>query len=400
MPGVSIVERSGFPIHLVSLFVVITLVVLFIGFVLLLLRGSRRLRMKIALLTCSLLLTTGCCELMLRLLTVYPVHGNSNVIAHGELGYVLDPALPDVDDNGFRNSAVTTAVQLVAIGDSHTQGFNVESQNSWPVQLGRMLNRTVYNFGIGGYGPLHYERLIHRALTMQPELIVVGLFLPNDLSDTVDGIHPRLAEPPPGRNVAYWLRDRTALGSMLWQIIQRSRLNSTSGITVDNLQTPTFLDARAISSMKNGLDLSRPEIAAAFDRTLQIIRDADTSCRNQNCRLFVLIIPSKERVYSKTLESSLSSLPSSDQLVLYRTMVEREQQVTAMFTSQLTESRIAWADVSDALSEQLNKTPHIYPSWSDGHPLEAGYREYAQFVARALISFDDVGVVGSVHRTE
>ena len=100
-----------------------------------------------------LLLSEG----LLRVLTPYPVNLQSNMVPHLQLGYVLDPEMADVDVNGFRNAEVPQEVDIVTIGDSHTQGFNVTSDQSWPGQLARQLNQSVYNMGVGGYGPLQYK---------------------------------------------------------------------------------------------------------------------------------------------------------------------------------------------------------------------------------------------------
>ena len=55
----------------------------------------------------------------------------------------------------------------------------------------RRLNRSVYNVGVGGYGPLQYEILVTNALKMQPQQIVVGMYAGNDLGDVARGIQRR-----------------------------------------------------------------------------------------------------------------------------------------------------------------------------------------------------------------
>ena len=45
-----------------------------------------------------------------------------------------------------------------------------------------MTSKIVYNFGMGGYGPLQYYYLSNRALETSPTNIIIGLYLPNDLA--------------------------------------------------------------------------------------------------------------------------------------------------------------------------------------------------------------------------
>ncbi len=71
----------------------------------------------------------------------------------------------------------------MAIGDSHTYGYNVERQDSWPALVARHKQLSVYVYSNGGYGILHYRWLFDQALTRKPKYVVVGLYLANDLED-------------------------------------------------------------------------------------------------------------------------------------------------------------------------------------------------------------------------
>jgi len=97
----------------------------------------------------------------------------------------MNPSLKDIDSNGFRNKNKKEAKKfdIVTLGDSHTFGYNVSSEESWPQQLAHMANKSVYNFGIGGYGILQYYRLFDEAIKLKPKHIILGLFLENDLND-------------------------------------------------------------------------------------------------------------------------------------------------------------------------------------------------------------------------
>lgn len=374
----AVMAVSGHPIAIATAFAIAICasLILWVTF-----RRSRAATIRIAMLVCSLTFSVVACELLLRVFTVYPVNGNSNVVADVELGFRMDPALPDADENGFRNPVVRTDAQIVAIGDSHTQGFNVESADAWPMQLGRNLNKTVYNFGTGGYGPQHYEKLVPRALSMNPEAVIVAVYLPNDLSDIREGIRPRLAEPWRADNAAYILRDRTAVGSLVWQTARRLRLDCPAGIEVAHPLNPTFLDNRSLIAGTAAMDLQRPTTEAAFRATLAILKSAADKCRRQQCRFVVLLIPSKERVYESAVLTRTGARSSE-----YTRMVQSEREVTSLLVRMLAESRIEYADVTERLVKSINVEPDVYPDTGDGHPLRSGYQVYAESVGELLES--------------
>lgn len=369
---------SGHPIVMATAFAIGVCAgfVLWVSF-----RGSSTATIRLAVLISSMTFSVAVCELLLRVFTMYPVHGNSNVVVDVELGFRMDPALPDADANGFRNPVVRTEAQIVAIGDSHTQGFNVESADAWPMQLGRKLDKTAYNFGTGGYGPLHYERLLSRALAMHPEVVAVGIYLPNDLSDVVEGIHPRMAEPWRARNTGYMLRDRTAIGSLLWQTARQLRLDSPSGIDVAHRLNPTFLSDRGHASGAAGMDLRRPEIAAAFQLLVEFLKRAREQCRNADCHLVILLIPSRERVYETIVRSRNQPPPTA-----FAAMVSREREVTSQLAGLLQEFRIDYADATPGLVNAIDHDEDVYPATSDGHPLRTGYKVYADAVCEVIQS--------------
>lgn len=130
----------------------------------------------------SLLISLLILEVGLRTFTVFPIHGKKNQKPHPMLGYTFDPSLSDVDINGFRNKDANGPHEIVALGDSHTQGVNVIWNDSWPYQLGKLLNKSVYNYAIGGYGIFHYPFLADAAFSHHQKYVILGLFAENDIN--------------------------------------------------------------------------------------------------------------------------------------------------------------------------------------------------------------------------
>src|SRR5437762_10854908 len=106
-------------------------------------------------------------------------------------GVINDPVLvaryapnaPGHDARGFRNAQALSKAEVVAIGDSQTWGVNVLPADAWPQQLGRRSGLSVYNMGVGSYGPDQYLILTDQALQLSPKTIVIGLYPGNDLYD-------------------------------------------------------------------------------------------------------------------------------------------------------------------------------------------------------------------------
>jgi len=78
--------------------------------------------------------------------------------------------------------------RILMIGDSFTVGANVEQEDAYPQQLERLLNDTsearveVVNSGVGGWSPFQYaEYLNHYGAEFEPDLVVVGVFVGNDI---------------------------------------------------------------------------------------------------------------------------------------------------------------------------------------------------------------------------
>jgi len=102
---------------------------------------------SVALCCLSVVLAALTAEGALRAFTVFPIHSASaNKVDEPKLDYTVNPELAGIDSSGFRNPTVLRTAEIVAIGDSHTFGYNVSSEDDWPTQLADMTGRTVYNF--------------------------------------------------------------------------------------------------------------------------------------------------------------------------------------------------------------------------------------------------------------
>src|SRR5512132_1228853 len=136
---------------------------------------------NVALLLGSSALALLLCELGCRLLLNPADYLSTDAVPDKILGAVLTQHGSGYDAWGFRNRKVPSSVDIVAIGDSHTFGNTAKMDESWPYVLGRVTGRSVYNMGLGGYGPNQYYYLLKtKALPLKPKMIVCGLYMGDD----------------------------------------------------------------------------------------------------------------------------------------------------------------------------------------------------------------------------
>ncbi len=73
-------------------------------------------------------------------------------------------------------------IRIIALGDSHTFGWGVELEDSWPKILENLLNQNskrkkyqVLNFGMPGYGFKNYVKLLEtKGLKYNPDVVIIG----------------------------------------------------------------------------------------------------------------------------------------------------------------------------------------------------------------------------------
>lgn len=85
------------------------------------------------------------------------------------------------DSLGYRNRTGLTQCDIVAVGDSFTEGSRVSDDESWPFLLEKKLNRRVYNLGISGGRPDRYLTAFRvYGLDLKPKIAVFMIYEGND----------------------------------------------------------------------------------------------------------------------------------------------------------------------------------------------------------------------------
>ena len=331
------------------------------------------------------------------------------------LGHRIAPFAAGHDALGFRNDAVPARADIVAIGDSMTYGVAAPRESSWPRQLGDLLGERVYNMGLGGYGPLQYLHLARdQAASLKPRLVIVGVYLGNDVMDAF--LHARArahwhawrvsveAEPAltdydraglaePRRRLAA-LRSWLARHSMLYSVIRATLLPGLQAKEQDAMAQEAGAGVRMLWK-----DASNPAVRtiftpglrlAALDLEVQSVREGlqisqkalaalKAQTERQGTQLLVAVIPTKERAFCRRLQRAGEQLPAS-----FVRLCEAESRVNAQLQRFLRAQAIAYVDLTPALEAQIERDLPVYPTDADGHPQAQGYRVIATEIAAAV----------------
>jgi len=129
------------------------------------------------------------------------LNGRDVIVPDPHLGWKLKPNNSSPGhhtlEHGIRRNSAETAVRpgaILAVGDSFTEGWEVEDEETWPAHLEKRIGKPVLNAGVGGYGTdqivLRAEQLLP---VLKPKTLIVG-FLEFDIHRTN---HTHFGSPKP-----------------------------------------------------------------------------------------------------------------------------------------------------------------------------------------------------------
>jgi lysophospholipase L1-like esterase len=340
------------------------------------------------------------------------------------LGLKLAPHALGHDANGFRNDSVPQNVDIVALGDSQTWGVNVERQGAWPQQLSKISGRRVYNMGLGGFGPVQYRVLTPQALSLSPKIIVVGLYLGNDIYDAYKMAYHYEAHRALRSNSAgdlsadtvgekansfwneekqfhanfgrasfsgwsFWLREHLALGRLLnrtgfwpgsqdidYEIDKRwAEAHPDHGAVCEDAGRETVLTT---AYRLAGMDLDEPRNAEGLRITKDLLLQMQDEVSPKRARLIVLLLPTKESVYAKVRSAKMQLDPS------YQKLFDMEERIRFEFMSTCDANGIEVVDALPYLRSALERGERIYPTTTESHPNERGYFVIASAMNESL----------------
>jgi hypothetical protein len=344
-------------------------------------------------------------------LFLYPVdYLLPTIVADANLGHRVEGGSGGHDEWGFRNFQRPDEVDIVAIGDSMTYGIAARAQDSWPAALAGLTGKGVYNMALGGYGPLHYLHLFReRAMKLRPADVVVSVYFGSDFLDAVNlaygndkWVDYRLAQltetsnergfvidQPEASADRGWFgqfRDYLARHSVLYRLTTSLPIfDSFRSVNLKSEDPGLFVFSMGdrstiLTPTQNRLlmNLDDPQILGAIEITKRALSEMANIAERENIRLHILLMPTKELVYSGLMESEQQIAAHPDTAPALEHEREIREDLIAFLDSR-------GFDIVDPLSELQRgvQSADIYP-FNDGHPNAAGYRLIAEQVASHL----------------
>jgi len=314
------------------------------------------------------------------------------LIVDEEYGHRIKPGSGGHDANGYRNNSVPDKISILAVGDSNTYGVSASSQQSWPSWLSKISGRSVYNAGLGGYGPVQYVKIIEElSKKLSPEIIVIGFYLGNDIMDanTYSGLldsssykrsYVSNVEIPNNKNNYFVsLRQWMSENSMIYQMIKHS-----GSSFIDSLR---FLERKSMpigNKIMYNSDLIKTVFnpvkrLSAFDLNSKALQEGmgvseksllriSAVCKSISSKCIILLIPTKELVYYSLIKNNLSR---DDNISLGR-VVNAELALKKVFISIAGKTGIEIYDPLDVMQAKA-LSGNIYPGHAGGHPNGRGY---------------------------
>lgn len=369
---------------------------------------------NLVLVICSLAFSIVLTEMALRVMLDPVDYLKPTLVGDPILGHKIRPTTAGHDNLGFRNRSVPKRVDVLAVGDSMTYGNQALARDAWPKQFSRLSNMSVYNMGLGGYGPVQYFHLVRLGLEMfHPRIVVVGLFLGNDLLDSAtmaqtpywtaffQGQDPseiidlsildqEMSTNSMGYGVELLLRNsilfRMILESQAGDILRwlRNQLHGVDlnvvNFTGDDMgkkllfvphhdKQVAILDGYYLSALAP----DNPDIYMGLAVSLRLLERMQREVSEKGARFIVLLVPTKEMVFSEALTRRY---PESDVVK----SIGYEEGVRTNIISHLKSQNIEYVDSLPCLAQSLTKlTP--YPIDTENHPNRAGYGVIAECLA-------------------
>lgn len=272
---------------------------------------------------------------------------------------------------GFRNATPwPERVDILTVGDSFTYSLSVQDEQAWPALLARAPYR-VLNLGLVGAAPQQYLRMYETfGASLSPKVLLVGLFLGNDLTDALEFEAWWSAKNPnsfmdfllkKGRSGANGWRQESYVYTALKDFRETDRVGFLQRKTVRLTDgSELYLDPKQLARQASVGSPQQP----AFALVLYTLEHLCTLATQQQTHCLILIFPDKEQVYLPILGEAVVNL-------------------AAPLLPELDKRGIAYLDFGPYFRQRAAVGEALF--WEeDVHPNERGYALIAQIVLAHL----------------
>jgi len=310
------------------------------------------------------------------------------------------------DRRGFRNQTDLERYDVVAIGDSFTEGSNVSDGDPWPARLAALSGATVYNMGMSGYEPLHYlESLKAHALALMPRIVICMIYEGNDFRSAK--ADEKLLRPDISRKIHRYVKQSpliNAFDNFLIQTFGPIRANAPvpGGDILDwmPLSVPSGPKARHYAfepKQLRDLMATKEEFAAGkhWLHSRHQLLEMHELCRANGSRLVLTYAPTAahvlmplvadrvdpEKVRAFAAISYKGELPPADEFMT--ALLERVEAKQAVVSEWCKRESIPFIDLTLALRAAALEGRQVYYTY-DQHWTPIGHEVVAEKIAAFL----------------
>lgn len=261
----------------------------------------------------------------------------------------------------------------VALGDSFTEGYGVQLEESWGRRLAAELEKAgkpwrVYISGVQGLQPVHYYAMYDRFWKEKPDvdLVVMGFCVGTDL-ESVPG--EPVVHPPP-MSTAYYIKRWLCEHSVLYNFIRRpARLSPVA--------QKVLMGLRLMRPLGLDVNWANEKYKKEWEFTVGRVLEFQKRLEKQGRTLVVMLIPNKEAVEEDFLQHSLQITKMDPKEFDPLAFVD-------YFSARGKKAGLPVLDLTRPLREANKTTPGAFYFKTDGHWKPAGHAFAAQELAAFL----------------
>ncbi len=311
------------------------------------------------------------------------------------------PIRYEISAQGFRDRVFqakeSNEYRVLLLGDSYTMGHAVEASQTIPAHLERLLEASasvpvsVANGGVNGAGPLQALGMLReRGLALQPDAVLLQLFLYNDFDDclmTVDKAQHSFYSPF-RRQVEilqnqsffpFWLeRQLRNKSAVYWQLALKTQLE-TAWVSDFLTSFRLFAEPRKITQtpltphVPPYLDINRehwyPELHEGLELLTHYVEQIQALCHENDIAFAVYCIPHHDEVSTERWRWSVEAARSGLSFERYKAI---QRVGTALEAKGV--SVVSVLDALGAYETQIDRIYYLY----DGHLTPFGNRVVAE----------------------
>ena len=314
-----------------------------------------------------------------------------------------------VDHRGFRNQTDLKQYDILAIGDSYTEGSGVSDEQAWPVRLAKKNEKNVYNLSVsGGHPDTYLESLKQFGLGLSPKIVLCALYEGNDFRND----NFKEAKKEVGYDIQLFFK-RSPIRRYIKEAIIRylgsvgssraEKLGKKGGplfpVSWLPLAIPEGDDAKYYTfQIKDLLQhyVSKEQFFQSIgcQQSFHALRQIHKICRTKNIRLIVIYVPDKSHVVLPLVKDTLSpdllhqflalkadDLPEPHELK--DTLFTRLEEKEAIFADFCRQESIEFLSLTKALRREILAGRQAYFTY-DQHWTPIGHQITAETVWQYL----------------